>query len=130
MLVFSGTDYSPFSYEVIASRKNDNATFYLDEGIKNRSKCHKGVSWVKFPNNATEIKLNYLWHWTVELTKSNNELYFKVCEFYQQHIAPYLYKYGVIELQMIRFSSLSYILFIMIQKRLITLHTPQCIAIG
>ena len=80
MLVFSGTDYSPFSYEVIASGFNDTTTFYLDEGITNRSKCYKIDSWVKFPNNATEIKLNYLWIWKVELTKSNNELYFKVRE--------------------------------------------------
>ena len=62
MLVFSGgTDYSPFSYEVISSGINDTATFYLDEGITNARKCVLKSVWGRFPNKETEIKLRWLW---------------------------------------------------------------------
>ena len=85
-----GTDYSPFSYEVISSGINDTATFYLDEEIRNTSKCTWGGVWGRFPNNESEIKLTWLWNWVIETTSSKSELYFKVCTFIKTNSAEIL----------------------------------------
>ena len=86
VLVFSGgMDYSPFSFETISSGINDTATFHLDEEIRNTSKCIRRNNWGRFPNNASEIMLRWLFLPNVEIkTNSSNDesyLYFRVCIF-------------------------------------------------
>ena len=86
VLVFSGgMDYSPFSFETISSGSNDPATFHLDEEIRNTSKCIGRFYWGRFPNNASEIGLRWLFlpRFEIKTKSSNGEsyLYFRVCIF-------------------------------------------------
>ena len=59
---------------------NESATEFFYDGPFTLLRCALHTTWVKFPDNATEMELPWLNDSYVHLNGTNKTLHFKVCD--------------------------------------------------